>query len=108
MSTSPITQVAATDAPIACTLSAAEHRSRTADLSMLARLALRSREQIDGGERLTFDVSGEIERELETAVGAEASCCSFLAMDLRRNGDSFVLDITGPAAARPIIAELFA
>lgn len=96
------------EAPIACTLTPGQYRSRTAQLSALAQRALRSREQTDHGERLTFDAGDEIEHQLRAAVAAEASCCAFLTMDLRRRDDHLVLDISGPQDARPIIAELFA
>lgn len=93
--------------PIACSLSAADYRARTADLAALADRALGGREPIDGGERLTFTGGDDIERQLSDAVAAEASCCAFLSMDLRRDGDALILDVTGPDAARPIIADLF-
>jgi hypothetical protein len=96
------------DAPIACTLTPGQYHCRTAELAALAKRALRSREQTAHGERLTFDADDEIERELGTAVAAEASCCAFLTMDLQRRDDRLVLDISGPQDARPIIAELFA
>jgi hypothetical protein len=108
MSTIPITQLAADDAPIACTLTPGEYRSRTRDLSDLARRALLTREPIDGGERLTFTDSPAVERELAAAVAAEASCCSFLTMRLDRRAAGLVLDVSGPADAQPVIAELFA
>ena len=97
-----------TTTPIACALTGAEYRERVDALSSLAATALRSREPRDAGERLTFDGSDETERALLDAIAAEASCCAFLRMDLRREGDRLVLDVTGPADARPIIAELFA
>ncbi len=101
--------VAGTEAGrIACTLPAEQHRARTGALAGLAERALRAREQTDHGERLTFDGSAEIERELRSAVAAEAACCAFLAMDLRRRDDVLVLEISGPPEARPIIAGLFA
>jgi len=85
--------------PIACTLTAAEYRDRAADLHRFAREALRERRPIAGGARLTFDLAAR--ERLETLIAAEAECCPFLTMDLR-----LVLDVTGPAAAAPIIAEL--
>jgi hypothetical protein len=96
------------DTPIACSLSADQYRDRTADLRALADRALRSRERTENGERLTFERSDEIERALEAAVAAEATCCSFLRMDVQRREDRLVLDVAGPEEARPIIAELFA
>ena len=97
-----------TDLPIACTLTPAQYQDRTADLSALASRALRSRERTAEGERLTFAHSAEVERELGAAVAAEASCCAFLRMDLRRHDDRLILEIAGPREARPVIAELFA
>lgn len=98
----------ASGAPIACTLTPEQYRGRTADLAALADRALRSRVRTEAGERLTFDATDEIQRDLEAAVAAEASCCAFLTMELRREDDRLVLDISGPQDARPIIAGLFA
>ncbi len=94
--------------PIACTLGPDAYRDRTAELAELAAGALRSRAPIRGGERLTFAPDAETEKRLRAAVAAEASCCAFLRMDLRAEPDALVLDVTGPAEAKPIIAELFA
>ncbi len=96
------------DPPIACTLTTAGYRARTADLAAFADRALRSRERTRRGERLTFARTEEIERELDAAIAAEASCCSFLTFQLERHDNHLVLEITGPEAARPVIAELFA
>jgi hypothetical protein len=98
----------AMDQPIACTLSAREYRGRTDELAALAVRALRSREPTAGGERLTFADGPEIEAELRVAIAAEASCCAFLHMELRRRGEDLILEIAGPQEARPVIAELFA
>jgi hypothetical protein len=95
------------DVPIACTLAPAELAGRTAELRDLASRALRTREPLADGERLTFAPGAETERRLRDAVAAEASCCPFLRMELRSRDDALVLDITGPAEARPIVAELF-
>jgi hypothetical protein len=94
--------------PIACTLTAADYAVRTEDTAELARRALRSREPIADGTRLTFEASADTERQLREIVAAEARCCAFLRMDLRSAADALILDITGPAEAEPIIAELFA
>jgi len=96
------------DQPIACTLTAADYARRTQDTAELARRTLRSRRRIADGTRLTFDASADTERELRDIVAAEAQCCRFLRMDLRAAEDALILDITGPAEAEPIIAELFA
>jgi hypothetical protein len=94
--------------PIACTLTADQYKNRTGELAALATRALRSREQTADGERLVFADSPETEHELRATIAAEASCCAFLRMDLKRADDGLVLNIAGPARARPIIQELFA
>jgi hypothetical protein len=96
------------DQPIACTLSAADYAARTGDTRELARHALRSRQPIPDGARLTFEPGPDTERQLREFIAAEARCCAFLRMDLRPGVDALVLDVTGPAQAGPIIAELFA
>jgi hypothetical protein len=95
--------------PFACTLDPRQYADRSAQLAELAARSLRSREPIDGGERLVFDGDAGTERALTAAIAAEAQCCSFLRMDLRRDGnDALVLDVTAPPQARPIVAALFA
>jgi hypothetical protein len=96
------------DQPIACTLSGWEYAERTQETSELARRALRSRQPIAAGARLTFEASVATERALREIVAAEARCCAFLRMDLHPAEDALILEITGPAEAEPIIAELFA
>jgi hypothetical protein len=94
-----------TDSPIACTLAPDDYAARIESLSALAD-SLLSREPIPGGARLIF--GDEVERELEAAIAAEAACCPFLTMTLERTQAGLTLDVTGPAEAEPIIAELFA
>jgi hypothetical protein len=94
--------------PIACTLSPGQYRQRTGHLADLAARALLARQPTTEGERLVFADDAETERELRAAVAAEARCCAFLRLDLQRTEAGLVLDIAGPAEARPIIAELFA
>ncbi len=96
------------DQPIACTLAADQYKDRTGELADLADRALRSRRETADGERLVFADSAEIERELRSAIDAEARCCAFLRIELTRGEEGLVLDIAGPRDARPIIAELFA
>ena len=94
--------------PIACTLSAADYAARTEDTADLARRALRSRQPIPNGTRLTFEAGDDTERRLRDVIAAEAHCCAFLRMDLQPTADALILEITGPAGAQAIIAELFA
>lgn len=97
-------------APVACTLSVSDYQRRTRELAGLADGSLRSRTPIAGGQRLTFAAAPGLEARLRDAIAAEASCCAFLTMTLRAsdNQKQLVLDVTGPADAQPIIAELFA
>ena len=108
MTTIPLVQVRAEDAPIACALNPGELEARMASLQALAARALIARTTIEGGQRLTFLDGPAVERQLRDAVAAESSCCSFLSMRLERTDRAIVLDITGPAEAQPVIAELFA
>jgi hypothetical protein len=94
--------------PIACTLGPGQYQDRAGELAALAARALRSRDQTPDGERLIFTGGEDTERELRAVIAAESSCCPFLRMDLERTAEGLVLDIAGPADARPIIAELFA
>jgi hypothetical protein len=94
--------------PIACTLQPADYRQRIDQLAALAQRALRSRELTDSGVRLVFSEGADTERELRAVIAAEASCCAFLELDLKRTADGLVLDIMGPQDARPVIAGLFA
>jgi hypothetical protein len=96
------------DQPIACTLTAADYAARAEATRELARSALRSRERIADGARLLFEPGADTERRLREIIAAEARCCAFLRMDLRPAADALILDVTGPAQAEPIIAELFA
>jgi hypothetical protein len=95
------------DQPIACTLTSADYAQRMHDTAQLAQRALRSRQPIPDGTRLTFETSADTERQLRRIVAAEARCCAFLHMDLRPADDALILDITGPGEAEPLIAHLF-
>ena len=93
---------------IACSLTAADYRRRTADIGELVGTALRPAEPVENGLRLAFEHTGGNHRRLRELVAAEAECCSFLTFDLRRHGDELHLEVTGPAEAQPVIAEVFA
>jgi hypothetical protein len=94
--------------PIACTLSAADYAARAQDTGELAARALRSRHPISDGTRLVFNADAQTERDLRELIAAEAQCCAFLRMELTTEADTLILEVTGPADAQPIIAELFA
>ena len=58
--------------------------------------------------RLRLRDTPEIEQRTRDLVVAESTCCAFLDFDLARTDGELVLDITGPADARPVIELLFA
>ena len=89
---------------IACSLTAADHRQRLADLDELRHDALLNRTSIPGGKRLTFAATAR--ERVEAAIAAEAECCPFLTMDVHVADDRLVLDVTGPEEAAPIIEAL--
>jgi hypothetical protein len=50
----------------------------------------------------------DVERRVRELIAAESSCCSFLTFALERVDGELVLDIDGPADARPVIDLFFA
>ena len=97
-----------TEPPIACTLSATELPARLADLHALAAEALLAREDVPGGQTLTFAAGEGAEARLRELVAAESRCCAFLEFGLAAGPAALRLTITGPEAARPVIEALFA
>lgn len=95
------------DVPIACSLSATDMRQRQSDIARLAAASLRSRTAIDGGQRLAFSADGDTADQIDRLVAAEAECCPFLRMDVRRDGELVIVDVTGPVDAEPIIEQFF-
>jgi hypothetical protein len=94
--------------PIACSLTATDYEARVRELAQLAAGALRSETPIPGGRRFAFEPRPGVETRLRAAIAAEASCCPFLTLTLAVSDRELVLDVTGPADAQPILAELFA
>jgi len=95
--------------PIACTLSPDAYSSRAERIADLARRALLSRRALPGGgARLSFAAAAATEAELRALIEAEARCCPFLRLELRRVEGALELDVSGPPEAEPLIAEMFA
>jgi hypothetical protein len=97
-----------TDLPIACTLPPDGMTARLALIDALAADGLIDRTPTDAGLRVRLRDTPEIERRTRELVAAESACCAFLDFDLRREGGDLVLDISGPADARPVIEQFFA
>jgi hypothetical protein len=99
----PVNQV-----PIACSLDAGALSARLKHFDDLRREALLDRRAIQDGLRVRLRAAPGVERRTRELIAAEAQCCPFLSFDLCRHERELVLDITGPAGARPIIDEFFA
>ncbi len=108
MTSPPLVFLRSQAAPIACTLTGDQLGERASELRRLADRALVSRRPIETGERLRFTDGTGVERALREAVSAEASCCPFLTLIVRRSAGALELDVTGPPEAQAIIAGLFA
>jgi hypothetical protein len=97
-----------TDLPIACTLTPDGMTARLALIEALAADGLLLRTPTDTGLRLRLRDTPEIEQRTRALVAAESECCAFLDFELRREDGELVLDIAGPADARPVIDMFFA
>jgi hypothetical protein len=97
-----------TDLPIACTLTPDGMTARTALIDALAADGLLDRSATESGMRMRLRDTPDIERRTRELVAAESTCCAFLDFDLGRENGDLVLDVNGPAAARPVIDMLFA
>jgi hypothetical protein len=91
--------------PLACSLTPGDRTKRQRWLRDLTGRAL-AVTRSDDGMTATFPLDAELEDELRTLAAAEAECCPFLDIAVRRAGDAVVLDVVGPPDARPIIEEM--
>ena len=97
-----------TDIPIACTLAPDGMTARLALIDALAADGLLDRAGTEAGVRVRLRDTPEIARRTRELVAAESRCCAFLDFHLGREAGELVLDITGPADARPVIDMFFA
>jgi hypothetical protein len=96
------------DLPIACTLTPDGMTARLALVDALAADGLLDRTLTDDGLRVRLHNTPEIEQRTRELVDAESACCAFLDFDLRHDDGDLVLEISGPADARPVIELFFA
>ena len=94
--------------PIVCTLSAQElQERRQTTLNFLKERAIDVRQTGDGWI-FAFEPNSQVLVTLANLVDVERQCCQFLTFKIvvepRR---PMVLEITGPPAARDLIADLF-
>jgi len=97
-----------TELPIACTLSPAGMTTRLALIDALAADGQLDRTATETGLRVRLRDTPEIERRTRELVAAESQCCAFLDFELAREDGDLVLDVAGPADARPVIDLFFA
>ena len=97
-----------TDLPIACTLTSNAMTERLALIDALAADGLLGRAPTAEGLRVRLRDTPAIERRTRALIAAESACCAFLDFRLARADGALVLDITGPAEARPVIDLFFA
>jgi len=97
-----------TELPIACTLTPDGMTARLALIDALAADGLLDRTATETGLRVRLRDTPEIEQRTRELIAAESQCCAFLEFELAREGGDLVLDITGPADARPVIDLFFA
>ena len=96
------------DLPTACTLTPEGLSARLALIEALSADGLLDRVSTDAGLRVRLRDTPDIEQRTRELVAAESACCAFLEFDLARENGDLVLDISGPAPARPVIEMFFA
>ena len=97
-----------TEIPIACTLTPDGMTARLALIDALAADGLLDRTPTDAGLRVRLRDTPDVERRTRELVAAESRCCAFLDFQLEREDGALVLEIAGPADARPVIEMFFA
>jgi hypothetical protein len=75
--------------------------------SLLARAAV-TRTPVAGGTRIGLAPLAGVRGELDRLVQAERACCPFLELAVEETSAGFVLTVTAPADAEPIVQELLA
>ncbi|SHG23621.1 DNA-binding transcriptional regulator, MerR family [Streptoalloteichus hindustanus] len=89
--------------PVACTLTEGEQAERVERWRRL--LAGARREGVDGGFLLRLPA--ELAAPVAELAAAEKSCCPFFDFTLRLTSAGLELEVTAPALAAPLVAELF-
>ena len=92
------------DLPIACTLALDKVDGRIGQWRALAEGATGT-VSVDGGARLIFDRWVDL-APITELLAAEQDCCRFFTFGLTITATEVLVDITGPAAAEPLIAIL--
>ena len=97
--------IATSEAPIACTLSIGDYKQRLAEIAVLARDALRSHERDGLALRLKYAATaGDRVKEM---VEREQECCAFMNFKLQEEGEEILVTISAPEEARAAAETLF-
>ena len=92
-------------APIACTLTPGDFKSRMAWIGDLTRETLREHRR--GGLALHLTYARAAADRVRQMVRQEQECCAFLTFDMREDVDAVRLTITAPENARDAADMLF-
>lgn len=92
--------------PVACTLGATDQPARLAAWEDLLGNVI-ERQHIDGGLRLTFPADPVLAGRLGELAAKEQDCCSFFGFALRPTTDALLFEVTAPATAAGVVADLF-
>ena len=94
------------EAPVACTLDGPAMADRVADWRALLAHAL-TREDIDGGLRITFPDRPDVAVEVVRLAAEERRCCAFYDFAIAFTAAGLVLTVRAPGEAAGLVAELF-
>jgi hypothetical protein len=96
------------DLPIVCTLTDQQLRERRLNVfEPLRDRSVQSEELIDG-YAFTFQPQDGLLLQLSQLVELESECCRFLTFKIVADSQTIRLEVTGPQAAKRMIADLFA
>lgn len=96
------------EAPIACSLSAAELPERLAQIADLGRAALVDVHVDSSRAVLRFAAGAEVRGRVRAIVAGESQCCAFLTLRVTDEPDAVVLIIDAPAGAEGALEQFVA
>jgi len=92
--------------PIACTLSADELGSRSAEWSALLA-EVTERQPTTDGMRLRLPNAPEVAAKAADLIAREVQCCAFFTFVLTVDADAVWLEVTTPPDGRDVVDRLF-
>ena len=97
------------EVPIVCTLTEAELRERRRTILDSIREMTLDIVSLPEGYSYRFPSRAEVLSKLTTLVELERHCCSFLTFKIivEAGARPIRLEVTGPPATKPVIADLF-